>query len=532
MSEMKTVGIAPLNGTNYPTWKLQCRMALMKDGLWGIVSGTEAAPDRERNAEGYAKYASRRDRTLALIVLSMEPSLLYLIGDPEDPVKVWEKLSDTFQKKTWANKLEFRRKLYTLRLKDGGSVQEHIKAMTEIFDCLAVVGDPVDEEDRVVHILASLPESFNMLVTALKANPEIPKMETVTERLLHEERKMKEREDTGHEKSKAMTAKGRKKTFTCHYCGKSGHFKRNCRKRAADEKENPSGNKANKAASGKNEESTENSESSDSDALIAFHALSADSRCNWIVDSGATCHMCNNRKMFANFRSFTRPQDVTLGNGHVLEGTGEGIVQVKLKLPNGKTRRCNLRNVLFVPKLAYNLLSVSKAAEAGRTTQFDENGCQILSSDMSVIAVAKRVGNLYYLECQENKSLTTTTMQSKERLWHRRFGHLGEHGLTKLAKNRLIKRFNYDSSKGISFCEPCIGGKHQKSKFPTSSTRCKEPLGLVHSDVCGKIGTESLGGAVYFLTFIDDNTWVYPLKHKDEVFDRFLQWKVQVEKLN
>ena len=78
-----------------------------------------------------------------------------------------------------------------------------------------------------------------MLVTAL---PEIPKMETVTERLLHEERKMKEREDTGHEKSKAMTAKGCKKTFTCHYCGKPGHFKRNCRKRAADEKENPSEN--------------------------------------------------------------------------------------------------------------------------------------------------------------------------------------------------------------------------------------------------------------------------------------------------
>ena len=83
MSEMKTVGIVPLNGTNYPTWKLQCRMALMKDGLWGIVSGTEAAPDRERNAEGYTKYASRRDHALALIVLSMEPSLLYLIGDPE-----------------------------------------------------------------------------------------------------------------------------------------------------------------------------------------------------------------------------------------------------------------------------------------------------------------------------------------------------------------------------------------------------------------------------------------------------------------
>ena len=45
MSEMKTVAVVPLNGTNYPMWKLQCRMALMKDGLLGIVNGTESAPN-------------------------------------------------------------------------------------------------------------------------------------------------------------------------------------------------------------------------------------------------------------------------------------------------------------------------------------------------------------------------------------------------------------------------------------------------------------------------------------------------------
>ena len=90
-----------------------------------------------------------------------------------------EKLSDQFQKKTWSNKLELRRKLYSLHLKEGESVQQHIKAMTEIFDGLSIIGDPVKEEDRVVHLLASLPESFNMLVTALEANTEVPKMDIV-----------------------------------------------------------------------------------------------------------------------------------------------------------------------------------------------------------------------------------------------------------------------------------------------------------------------------------------------------------------
>ena len=44
------------------------------------------------------------------------------------------------------------------------------------------------------------------------------------------------------------------------------------------------------------------------------------------------------------------------------------------------------------------------------------------------------------------------------------------------------------------------------SKFPQSSTRSKEKLGLLHSNVFGKMGTKSLGDGEYFLAFIDDKT--------------------------
>ena len=50
------------------------------------------------------------------------------------------------------------------------------------------------------------------------------------------------------------------------------------------------------------------------------------------------------------------------------------------------------------------------------------------------IAVVKRVGSLYYLEGKEDQSLGATG-QSKERLWYRHLGHLGEHGLIELGKN-------------------------------------------------------------------------------------------------
>ena len=66
----------------------------------------------EVHAEAHKIFLSKRDHALAIVVLSMELSLLYLISNLVDPVEVWTKLENQFQKKTWANKLELRRKLY------------------------------------------------------------------------------------------------------------------------------------------------------------------------------------------------------------------------------------------------------------------------------------------------------------------------------------------------------------------------------------------------------------------------------------
>ena len=97
-------------------------MALMKDGLWGLASGMEEVPDNEEE-DARRKYIIKRDRALAIIVLSVDPSLLYLLGDPQDPVIIWKKLEDQFQKRSWANKLALRRRLYALKLKDDEPVQ-------------------------------------------------------------------------------------------------------------------------------------------------------------------------------------------------------------------------------------------------------------------------------------------------------------------------------------------------------------------------------------------------------------------------
>ena len=195
---------------------------------------------------------------------------------------------------------------------------------------------------------------------------------------------------------------------------------------------------------------------------------------------------------------------------------GVGAMEVKLNLPDGKSRVGRLSEVLFVPTLAYNLLSVAKATEAGKMVKFGETQGHVIDDRGEVVAVA---WSLYYLRCEPLRSeqVNSASLIANEELWHRRFGHLGERSLCKLKKDELVHGFNYDISKKAEFCESCVSGKIHQSPFPKDGrARAKEPLGLIHSDVCGKMITKSLGHAEYFVSFIDDQThytWIYVIKH-------------------
>ena len=83
--------------------------------------------------------------------------------------------------------------------------------------------------------------------------------------------------------------------------------------------------------------------------------------------------------MNEKFECLQKSQEVTLGDGHALEATGQGRVFLEMTLPDGKTNRCVLHSVLYVPKLSYNLLSVTKVSEHGKVIRFDDAGCQILN---------------------------------------------------------------------------------------------------------------------------------------------------------
>ena len=524
MSEKASVAIIPLDGNNYCTWRLQVKMALIRDNCWGIVNGDEIAPTE---ASELQKYNIRKNRALALVVLAIDPKILYLVGDPDDPKTVWKLLADQFQKKSWSNRLALRRKLFSLRLGEGDSVQSHIKTMVEIFNELNAIEDKITEEDKVVYLLASLPDSYNMLVTALEASAEVPKFEVVTERILHEETKISVRsssaENSASGNALSSFGKRRRTGIKCFFCDMPGHIKRNCH---LFKKENSKNSKS-EVKHGKLVKS-------DSDDEIVLHALSSSDlevSNSWIVDSGASNHMTHDESLFLNMRNLNKPISISLGDGHKLETTKIGDVKLNYFL-EGKSKHLILKDVYYIPGLAFNLLSVSKSSEFGVQFNFDSKICSLIK-DGKLIAVAEKVGNIFYLKISnEQNSLIGECKVDKNIIWHKRFGHLGKQNLDSLSKNSMVKDFDYDASIELEFCPPCVAGKQSRSKFENSSSKSTAILQLVHSDICGKLDVPSKGGAQYFLTFIDDYSryvWVYPLKSKSQVFEKFVQWKAQVE---
>ena len=176
-------------------------------------------------------------------------------------------------------------------------------------------------------------------MTALESGSEnVPPLETVTERLLREEKKLKGRETT-EEESKLLVAGNnptpRKKAFPCHYCGKLGHYKRDCRKWAqakAGGKDKKGGAKQQPGKRDPNQ-----------DAMLIGQALTVKSGKEWLVDSGATSHMSNCRRLFTQVRDLEPADTVTLHGRRKRPGSkvSGNCVELDKLLQNVLYRRCS-----------------------------------------------------------------------------------------------------------------------------------------------------------------------------------------------
>nr|GEX64102.1 retrotransposon protein, putative, Ty1-copia subclass [Tanacetum cinerariifolium] len=121
----------------------------------------------------------------------------------------------------------------------------------------------------------------------------------------------------------------------------------------------------------------------------------------------------------------------------------------------------------------------------------------------------------------------TEASLNDSKLCHYRLGYMGEKGMKNLAKKGLIK-----ASRNLKFCEHCVFVKQKRVSFSPCIHRTRDALEYIHSNLWGPSPVTYRGGKRYMLNIIDDfsrEVWVFFLKHKDEVFPTFKEWKVLIE---
>ncbi|KOM52532.1 hypothetical protein LR48_Vigan09g119100 [Vigna angularis] len=221
-------------------------------------------------------------------------------------------LSSMYEKPSAANKVHLMRRLFNLRMTEGTSTAQHINELNTITIQLSSVGINFDEEVRALILLSSLPESWNATVTAVSSSSGSNKLkfddvrdlvlseeirrresgEPSTSSVLHtESRGRSSTRGTGRGKSKERQSKSRNhqssnksKTIECWNCGKTGHYKNQCRS-------------ASKKQEGKDEANVATT-SGGGDALICSLENKEES---WVLDSGASFHATSQKELFENY---------------------------------------------------------------------------------------------------------------------------------------------------------------------------------------------------------------------------------------
>lgn len=524
--------IEKLDGSNWTTWKFQMKHLLLAKGLWGVTEGTETVPD-EANAETVSQHHRKLQKALTTIVLGICPTQLYLITSHEDPKEAWDALKQHFERDTLANKLFLKKQYFRAEMREGTSVEAHLKKMKELTDKLAAVGAPITEEDQVVTLLGSLPSNYAALVTALEARSDDLTLNYVQQALIHEEQKQK-----GQSVEQASSGKGdaalvgasRKqnpasflKKIKCYNCNKYGHYKRNCP--ALVKQNSPPVHKAKLGRT--------------VCAMGAFRADGQDQypqRHHWLVDSGATSHMTWQKELLMDFQELSPPEKVGLGDGHSVHAVGIGKVRMEMDLDNRSTQPAVLHKVLYVPQLALNLFSVKAATKRGKKVDFGKRQCIIRGAKQQVCGKGTSRGNLYYLDAKPSVEFASVAVKKPEKidLWHQRMGHVNEAQLKDMIQKEKVNGVSGISQKAeLEFCEGCVKGKMHRQPFkPVGEIHSKRRLHMVHSDVCGPIQTVSLGGCKYFVTFVDDFSRfcsIYFMKNKSEVPEKFKEFKAAAE---
>eukprot|EP00253_Pinus_taeda_P036666 PITA_36666 len=345
----------------------------------------------------------------------------------------------------------------------------------EIYDRLErSLGETITDREMALTTLGGLPSEWYVFRTTLLNNNVILGFEELMTRCIQEETRVEEQEmsmpkgpptafsshakkrnNSGTKsKGKAGPKGGRKGRFYIY--DKAGHYAKECPDRKdshRDDDQNPShvdqrngkfnnkgkrnaGNQARgqpfKKARNSRYESNIVENKQDEYYLPASLSTSAPSDLMgiWLIDSGASRHFTGYKEVFHNLIEKETNLEIILGDN--MKYPVKGVGNVSLKLNQGNT--IHLQDVLYVPNLKKNLVSISAMEDKGYKVTFNNGKVRVWKNNVKdAFTLGFRVDSLYQVDGSPLGVMSyDTSLQSK--LWHQRFAHLHYKALPDVAQ--------------------------------------------------------------------------------------------------
>lgn len=247
------------------------------------------------------------------------------------------------------------------------------------------------------------------------------------------------------------------------------------------------------------------------------------------IDSGATKSMTMHKNWLTGTEAYGIPH-IRAANNELMKVDCVGAMYFSLET-KGICKDIQVTDVLCVPGLTANLLSVSQITSFGNKVIFYSDSCEIRSANDELLATASCVDGLYKLDgfrpSSIERALAVVRSNESKELWHRRLGHLNETDLDKMRKGG-VNGVSYVDTNGSLACVACCRGKQTRKPFKKGTTRAQQLLEVVHADLAGKMETTSIGGSRYVLVLVDDfscRTFSYMLKFKSETYENSVNSK-------
>lgn len=181
----------------------------------------------------------------------------------------------------------------------------------------------------------------------------------------------------------------------CHFCKKPGRIKPYCyqfKKFLETQEQNDNENENEKKQNDEDKEQKPKANVAQLNEKDDYGLSIGNLRENeLILDSGGTRHAFHG-KIFFNTLDESYRNKMKIANGRYVTAFGIGSVKLQLKIETGETRILTLHNVLYIPSLVGNVLSISKLTDHNYKVEFNKSVGKLTYNNM-VIGVADKTAN-------------------------------------------------------------------------------------------------------------------------------------------